>query len=113
MLNNPIEFTVLPVTNLQLWTEFSELYGDVDLMLFVFMTLFFFLSCASKGGAVYAISGEDTLLGGISSFQGNTAVSLRARRARNDHNKAGEKDERSLTLFSGRDEEAWRALPSR
>lgn len=30
-----------------------------------------------QGGAVYAVSGEDTLLGGISSFEGNTAVSPR------------------------------------
>lgn len=28
-----------------------------------------------QGGAVYAVSGEDLVLGGISSFEGNTAVS--------------------------------------
>lgn len=28
-----------------------------------------------QGGAVYTVSGEDTVLGGITSFEGNTAVS--------------------------------------
>ena len=40
-----------------------------------FLACSFFCSCVEQGGAVYTVSGEDTVLGGISSFRGNSAVS--------------------------------------